>query len=466
MVKNKYSNNFIWAIIDRGGMLFFQFLALLYLSRIISPYDFGLIAILNIFIVVSNVVIDSGMVGALIRKQDAKPIDYYTLFGYNFFLAILIYLLLFISAPYIALFYEIPLITKLIRVLSLTVLINSFGLVQMVKLTKSLNFKAQAIITIISQFISVLFSILLAKKGYGVWSLVSLQLTHVIISTIILVFYNKFIPKLKFSKKSFKDQFQFGGPLLVSNILYIVNTNIYSSLIGKFLTALQSGYFYQGYKLQNTPTGILSAIVDKVAFTLLSKESKKEKIIFLGHKIYKVIYLIIIPVFLFVYIISEYMFLVFFNEEWKPAALVFKILCLSLIPISIRMLNRNMLKSFGKTKTILKIEIINTILSIGVLMYTISFGLSIIAYGVFFTNIIMALISIYYLYNKLEYSFSLQLSVIMRPLIKGLIPLLLLSYVFQKYNGIDPSSKYILYFLLYFLSYFLFSFNEIKKINK
>ena len=145
------NKNFIWASIDRLALLCFQLLALLYLSRILSPYDFGLIAILNIFISFSSVVIDSGMIGALIKKKHAKPIDYYTLFVYNFVLAILFYLILFISAPFISGFYEIPSLTNLVRVLSISLIINSFGYVQIVILTKSYNFKVQSIITIISQ---------------------------------------------------------------------------------------------------------------------------------------------------------------------------------------------------------------------------------------------------------------------------------------------------------------------------
>jgi len=456
------NKNFIWASIDRLALLCFQLLALLYLSRILSPYDFGLIAILNIFISFSSVVIDSGMIGALIKKKHAKPIDYYTLFVYNFVLAILFYLILFISAPFISGFYEIPSLTNLVRVLSISLIINSFGYVQIVILTKSYNFKVQSIITIISQSFAVITSIFLAKKGFGVWSLVSLTLTHVIVSTLILIIYNKFLPKLKFSKISFKEQFKFGGPLLISNILFIINTNIYSSLIGKFLSPIKAGYFYQASKLTNTPSGVLSAIVDKVAFTILSKEEKKEQLIFLGHKMYKSIYIIVIPVLLFTYLVSQDLFLVLFNEEWIPAVKVFKILCLSLVPVLIRILNRNLLKSFGNTKTILKIEIINSCLSICILFFTISHGLDIVSYGIFFTNVIMAFLTVYYLNRKLNYSVLLQLSIIIRPLTISLFLIIVLKLILQEINFLNKLDELIIFFFLFSFSYYIINFRKIK----
>lgn len=443
-VINKTSKGFFWALIDRGGLLIFQFLALVYLSRLVTPYDFGLVAILAVFINVSNVIIDSGMVGSLIKKQNIRKIDYYTLFAYNFGLSIIIYSILFFLAPFVAEFYEIPILEILIKILSISIVINSFGLVQLVRLNRALKFKIQSIITVISQILSVSISIYMAIDGYGVWALVALQLLHIFFNTLMLCFVNRFRPRIKFSISSFREQFNFGGPLLISNLLFIINNNIYSSVIGKYFTAIESGYFFQSFKLQNTPIGILSAVVDKVGFTVLSNEKNNRELILSGHKIYKYIYLITIPLFVYVAFVAEDLFLFIFDEKWAPASVIFKILCLGIIPLTVKILSRNLLKSAGKTKIILMIEFVTSIFGLSILYFSIQNGLEGIAYGLLISNIIISILSLVIVNKVLNYNYVDQLGIIIRPLLQSIL---------------------VLFFGVYFLSIFDFSPIKIKIIN-
>ena len=228
------------------------------------------------------------------------------------------------------------------------------------------------------------------------------------------------------------------------------------------MSPIKAGYFYQASKLTNTPTGVLSAIVDKVAFTILSKEEKKEQLILLGHKMYKSIYIIVIPILLFTYVVSQDLFLVLFNEHWIPAVKVFKILCLSLVPVLIRILNRNLLKSFGYTKTILNVEIINSCLSICILFFTISHGLNIVSYGIFFTNIIMAFLTVYYLNRKLNYKIFLQLSIIIRPFTISLFLIIVLKLILQEINFLNKLYELIIFFFLFSFSYYIINLRKIK----
>lgn len=457
----KTSSGFLWALIDRGGLLIFQFLALIFLSRLVTPHDFGLVAIIAIFINISNVVVDSGMIGSLIKKQDIQLIDYNTLFVYNIVLSSIIYIILFSAAPLIAHFYKTPIIEPLIRVLSLSIVINSFGMVQLVVLTRNLNFKIQSLITLISQIISVSISILIAYLGYGVWALVALQLLQVVFNSTILCFVNRFKPKLEFSFVSFKEQFSFGGPLLISNLLYIFNNNIYSASIGKVFSATESGFFYQSYKLQNTPTGILSAVVDKVGFTVLSKEQNAEKLVFSAHNIYKYIYAITIPFFIYLIGISEKLFLFIFDDKWVQSSGIFKILCLSLIPLMVKILNRNLLKSFGKTRIILIIELITTLVGVLILFCSISINLEGIAYGIFICNLIVSLVSAFFVYKILNYNLFLQLTIIMKPLVSGLIILFFTNFILTCFS-LTVIQNMIFNLLLYWSLILFLNFKQIK----
>lgn len=427
-------NNFLWALVDRGGLLVFQFLALLYLANILNPYDFGLIAILNIFINISNVAVDSGMVGSLIKKEKVKPLDYNTLFTYNLALGFCLYITFFFLAPQIALFYALPELEKLIRILTISVILYSFSLVQIVKLNRQFKFKEQSAITVISQVLSVIIAVVLAHLGFGVWSLVSLQLTHIFFSTIMLVIVNGFIPRLEFSTKSFKEQIRFGGPLLFSNMIFIFNTNIYNSVIGKVLTARDSGYFYQSYKLQNTPTGILTAVLDKVGFTTLSKNKTNKDLIHASHKMNQNIYNISIPVAVYTYFSAKFLFLLILDDKWTPSAEIFKILSLSLVPLIIKILNRNLLKSSANTGSIFYLELINALTGLTILFQSINYGLEMVAYGIFILNLFTATLSVIIVNKKLDYKFSKQFSIIFRPLFISILTGLLIEAILPEKN--------------------------------
>lgn len=435
MLLKDFSTNFFWALVDRGGMLFFQFIALVYLSHLVTPYDFGLIAILGIFINLSNVLVDSGMVGALIKKRDVEEIDYNTLFTYNFSLSVTLYLVLFLCAPLIARFYGIPDLILFVRVLSLSIVINAFGLVQTVKLTRELKFRTQSIITVTSQVLTISISIFLAKLGYGVWSLIALQLLHFLFSAIMLSIVNKYRLKIEFSKKSFKEQFAFGGPLLLSNILFIINNNIYSSIIGKYYNAKDAGYFYQSNKLQNTPVGIVTAVIDKVGFTMLSKSQNVKDMIRTGHVLYKYIYLIAIPIFVYVIEVAEELFVFIFGNKWLISAPIFKILCYAIIPLIIKTLNRNLLKSSGQTKSILTLEVIITVVGILLLIYVVDKNLHWIAYSLVLNSLIIAIVSAFFVRVKLEYDLYSQFKIIIYPLVFSIVSLFIVKQLITHLSG-------------------------------
>ncbi|WP_417431386.1 lipopolysaccharide biosynthesis protein [Halpernia sp.] len=461
LLKNS-SSNFFWALFDRGGMLLMQFIALIYLSHLVSPYDFGLIAILSIFINLSNVLIDSGMMGALIKKKYVENIDYNTFFTYNLFFSVLIYLILFFSAPLIANFYHIPSIILYIRILSLAIVINAFGLVQTVKLTRDLQFKTQAIITISSQILSVLLSIVIAKMGYGIWSLIALQLLHFFFSALFLSIVNKFRLSIQFSRESFKEQFSFGGPLLISNILMIINNNIYSSIIGKYYNAKDAGYFYQSNKLQNTPVGIVSAVIDKVSFTMLSKAKDLKEMITVGHDLYKYLYFVIIPIFVYFNEISEDFFIFIFGNKWIISAPIFKILCYAIIPLIIKILNRSLLKAHGETKIILALEFAITTVGLTLLIFVVSKGLHWIAYSIVLNSIIIAILSSFFVKIKLEYGMLSQFSIIVRPLILSVLSLIIVDSLFCWIN-LDSLIEGILKFIFYFIFIIIFNIKFLKK---
>lgn len=461
-----FLKNLSWSLLDRGGLLVGQFIALVILSRLLSPHDFGLIAIVAIFISFATIIVDSGLMGALIKKKNIFKEDLDTLFTYNLSISILLYIIIYISAPYISLFYNEPSLSSVIRVMSLALIVNSFGYIQTVILTRNFKFKVQAIITLISQFFSILFSIFIGKLGYGVWALVYLQLSHFLINSTLLCLVNRYKPNLSFSKKSFKEQMDFGRPLVFSNLLYVLNTNLSNSVIGKYYSPVVAGNFYQSSKLQLTPTGILAAVIDKVAFASFSRITEIVSFNKKTQEFNKIIYALTIPIFVMFNEYSKQFFLLILGSKWVEASEIFYILCFSIIPIIVKTMNRNTLKSYGLTKDILKIEILIFILSLVSLIFFLSKGILVYAYSIVFLNIIISIVGMFVIYLRFNVMIYKQISIVLYPILQSFILLYLIKLLFNEntinnliYLNILKIFFFIIFSLVFNIKIILSKFN-------
>ncbi|WP_146075595.1 lipopolysaccharide biosynthesis protein, partial [Vibrio jasicida] len=222
-----------WSAIERILTQAIQLIVMLILGRMLGPSAFGLIAMLTIFIAISQTMVDSGFSSALIRKQDRKEVDFSTTFYFNILVSIACYILLFCSAPYIALFFDQPTLTLLLRVLGVGVVINALAVVQRAKLTIEVDFKTQAKASFLAVVFSAVIAITMAYLGYGVWALVAQTLSFYVVSAIALNILSPWVPKTGFSKESFTELFGFGSKLLLSSLIDTIYNNIYQLVIGK-----------------------------------------------------------------------------------------------------------------------------------------------------------------------------------------------------------------------------------------
>ncbi len=209
-----------WNFLELTGRQGIGILVTLLLARFLSPADFGLVAMLSVFFAIANALMDAGFRQALIRKKDATPADYSTMFYTNLALGLLSYGLLFISSPAIASFYKEPRLILLNRVIGLVVIINSFQFIQVVDLTRRLDFKTQFKVTVPAGVISGIVTVVMATKGFGVWSLVAQMLISPLLITISLWAINTWRPSFAFSIESFRDLFSFGSKLFLSGSGY------------------------------------------------------------------------------------------------------------------------------------------------------------------------------------------------------------------------------------------------------
>ena len=261
-VRSQLLNGVVWNFIEKVLMRGASFIIGIILARLLSPSDFGLIGMLAVFVAVSNVFIEGGFAKALIQRKNCQDIDFSTAFVSNVGMSLIIYVVLFFSAPLIAEFYEEPILIDLTRILSLNFVLGSFNIVQRAKLMAAVDFKSLAQINVISTVVSGCIGVLMAYCGCGVWSLVGQTLCATVVLMILFPFYSKWSPSVQFSKDSFQHLFGFGSKLMVTGVYSVALNNISIFTINltvppPYSTSLPNGHSTSMAALKHcTPTGI------------------------------------------------------------------------------------------------------------------------------------------------------------------------------------------------------------------
>ena len=235
--KSQALSGLLWRFMERFCAQGVTFVVSIILARLLDPEVYGIVAIVTVFTAILNIFIDSGLGNSLIQKKDADDLDFSSVFFFNMFMCIVLYLLLFAGAPLIAKFYKIPQLTPVIRVMSLTVIISGVKNVQQAYVSKHLLFKRFFFATLGGTVGAAVLGIWMAYKGYGVWALVAQGLFNSTVDTVILWITVKWSPKLMFSIERFKGLFSFGWKLLVSQLIDTIYNNLRQLIIGKLYNA-------------------------------------------------------------------------------------------------------------------------------------------------------------------------------------------------------------------------------------
>ena len=238
-LKTKTVKGVTWSAIDNVAGYAVTFIVGVILARLLSPEDYGLLGLIAIFTAICNCFINAGFGSALIRKKDVTDDDYNTVFIFNLVMSLVLYGLLFICAPLIADFFDRKELVALTRVSSLGMIIGALATTQRTRLIKRIDFKTQTKITIFTAVVRGIVGITAAFIGWGVWALVAQELTATTLSTILLWYFNRWIPNLRFSVKSFKELFGYGSKLLVSSLIDTIWKEAYQVVIGKCYNRLK-----------------------------------------------------------------------------------------------------------------------------------------------------------------------------------------------------------------------------------
>jgi len=421
-LKQQFTKGILWSAIERFSAQGIQFILGIILARILLPKDYGLIGMLTIFLAVSITFVDSGFAAALVQKKDRDEKDYSTVFYFNILVALVFYLALFFTAPLIANFYNQPLLVSLTRVIGLTVVVNSFAVVQRAKFTINIDFKTQTKASIFSTIISGTTGVYLAYKGYGVWSLVVQALIKSILNVTILWYYSKWLPLEGFHIDRFKRLFSFGSKLLVTGLINTVYNNIYLIIIGKVFSADNLGFYTRAKQLSDFPSSNITGILQSVTFPILSKiQDDEDRLKHTYKKIIKMSALIIFPLMIALAALASPFIRFVLTEKWINIVWMLQLLCFAGMWYPIHALNLNILAVKGRSDLCLRLEIIKKIIITIVLIITIPMGLEAMIIGQIVTSYISLIINTYYTKQIIDYGFLEQMS--------DLLKILLLSFV-------------------------------------
>lgn len=362
-LKDKAVKGTVWTAIESVLRYGVSFVVGIILARLLSPDEYGLIGILTIFITIFEIIIDGGFINALIRKQNAKEIDYYTVFWTNLALSVVMAGILYGGAGLIAKFFEREELTALMRVMCFIVIINSLALVQKARLTKALDFKTQTKVTIISAVLSGVIGILMAYAGYGVWALVAQQLSNAGLNTLLYWIINRWWPKLQFSMESFRGMWDFGWKLMLSGIFNSLSSQLHSVVIGKAFSPATLGQYTRAYQFGSIFSGNVTSIVQRVSFPVLS--TIQDDSVRLKEAYKRVIRVAMFPTFvlmLFLAAVAQPLITILIGEKWLQAAYMLQIISFSMMLHPLQALNLNAIQVMGRSDLTLRINIIKNVL--------------------------------------------------------------------------------------------------------
>lgn len=418
----KVTTTVIWSAVEKFSVQGAQFVLTIFIARLVSPSDYGLIAMLQIFISIADTIIDSGFSNALIHKKDRCDIDFSTVFYFNILVGISIYFLLYIFANMIASFYGEPQLETLTKVVALNVFFTSLTVIQRAKLAIALNFRLLAFISFISIIISGIIGIVLAYKGYGVWSLVVLTLLNNILITILLYICVRWFPKLVFSWKSFKELFNFGSKLLLSGLLYTLYINMYNLIIGKKYSSVNLGFYNRAYSLAFFPSNNLSGIIVRAVYPIqCNMQDDAEKLSNFFLKSLRMSVYIIFPLMTLLFVLSKPVILVLLTEKWLPIVELLQLMCLAFVWEPIMKMNNNILMVKGHADYLLKAEVLKKIVAIIILLITLPLGLKNICMGLILYSVFDVLIVTFYVKKAINITLIQQM--------KSILILFFLSFI-------------------------------------
>ncbi len=419
---NRTLVNFIWRFAERCGAQLVTFIVSIVLARILSPSDYGTIALVTVFTTILQVFIDSGLSTALIQKKDADDLDFSSVFYFNFIVCLILYIIMFVSAPCIADFYKDSNLITIIRVISLTLIISGVKGVQQSYVSRNMLFKRFFFSTLGGTIFSAVLGIIMAYAGFGVWAIVFQQLSNNAIDTLILWITVKWRPIKKFSWIRLKHLLSFGWKMLASSLLDTVYNNLRNMIIGKLYTSADLAFYNQGDKFPKLIVTNINTSIDSVLLPTMSNEQDNHvRVKDMTRRAIKISTYIMAPLMIGLAFCARPIVQLVLTDKWLPCVPYLQIFCVSYLFWPIHTANLNAIKAMGRSDLFLKIEIIKKFIGMILLIITMNISVMAMAYSLLISGLISQIINSWPNRYLLKYSYIDQIKDILPNIVMALI---------------------------------------------
>lgn len=434
MNSNRLIKNFMWRFAERCGVQSVSLLVSIILARLLSPEEYGTIALVTVFTSILQVFVDSGLGTALIQKKDADDLDFSSVFFFNFAVCLVLYIGIFLMAPLIARFYNDEELISVIRALSLTVVVSGILGIQQSYVSRNLLFKRFFFSTIGGTIASAVIGVAMAYMGYGVWALVAQQLSNVVVGTIILWVTVKWRPKLMFSWQRLKGLLSFGWKLLASALLDTVYMNLRNLIIGKMYSSADLAYYNQGDKFPKVIVTNINTSIDSVLLPTMSNvQEDHARVKSMTRRSIKTSTYIMAPLMMGLAFCAEPIVRLVLTDKWLPCVPYLQIFCITYMFYPIHTANLNAIKAMGRSDLFLKLEIAKKVVGMALLLSTMWFGVMAMAYSLLIGTVTGMIINAWPNRKLLHYSFIEQ----MKDICSGILLAVLMGILILPINALS-----------------------------
>lgn len=410
-LKQKAASGMVWTAIQKYATMGIQFISGIILARLLTPYDYGCIGMLAIFMLLAESFVDSGFGSALIQKKNPTQEDYSTVFYWNIGVSLIMYAILFFAAPAIARFYNIPLLSNVLRVQGVVVIIYAFNIIQTNQLRKKFNFRLLSIVTVITSIIALGVTVYMAFKGFGVWALVAQHIITAAIPCLVYWFLVKWRPSWTFSMKSFKELFNFGIYLFLTQLINRFGQQLQGLLIGKVYNPVTMGYYSKANSTERLASSSISQVMTQVTFPLYAEAQDDKRA--LGNMIKRLtmtLSYITFPLLFLLLLLAKPIFVLLYSERWLPSVPYFQVLCISGLAFCLMSVNTQSINAIGKSRLMFYWALVRRSIGIGLIVGGLFlFGMKGLLIGVVLSEWLSYLVNVFLVSKHIGYKWWRQL---------------------------------------------------------
>lgn len=409
-LKKKTVKGVAWTSLNQVANIGFGFVIGIILARLLSPSDYGLLAMIAVFNAIAFAFLDSGFANALIRKPDLTEDDNTTAFCFNLLAGVVLFGIIWLIAPLVSSFYDKPILTPLLRAEGSLLIITAFKLVQTAQLTRALNFKAKMIIRVTSNVLGGIIGIISAYRGLGVWALVVMHIASALVGLVLLWIISPWRPRGRWSKVSLRYLWGYGSKLLASGLLDTIYSNIYPIVIGKFYSAADLGQYTRAKQYAQMPSSTLTGVLQQVSFPVLSQiQEDNARLGNSYRRMLRFTVFVVFPIMVGMAALAHPLVISLVTDKWAQCVPYLQVICFSSMWYPVHAINLNLLQVKGRSDLFLRLEIIKKIIITVAIFICVPFGIMGICIGAVCTSIINLAINTHYTGKLINVGFLRQM---------------------------------------------------------